>query len=257
MSDHPEIPGQAPIPADAFSQPFAPQSVTDFPQPPPGFGPGGFPQHNPHLQPGFGPLYPPPQKQSNGLAIAGAVLSVFFWPLGLVFSIIGLVKSKALGGAGRTAAIIGLVISTIFAVSTIAGVVVLVNGVKNATALDPGCRYTEPAIAAFLPGLSTDQTDIDNDVASSDQAGLQTDSTKAIGDLQSLQSGFNQALAVGTHESVKAAVGVATNDVTALTTDLDSLELDSPDSVSPLQVDTDFGTLLSAIESVNSLCGSL
>jgi len=259
MSDHSQMSGPPSVPADVFNPPPMPSQGTDFPLLPPGFGPGSFPHGNPHFPPGLGPLGMPPRNgtnATNGMAIAGVVLAVFFWPLGLVFSIIGLVKSKALGGVGRTMAIVGLVLSTIFGVGTIVGAVVLVNVVKNAPALDPGCRYTEPAIATFLPEISADQTNVDNDIASDNQAAMQTDTTKTVGDLQSLQIGFDRAIDASTHESLKAAAGVATNDVTALTTDLESLEIDSPDSVTPLQVDTDFGTLTSDILPINTICGT-
>ena len=60
-------------------------------------------------------------KQSNGLAIAGFVVSLvsmilccgsFSW-LGLIFSIIGLSESKKKNGAGKGLAIAGIVISSI------------------------------------------------------------------------------------------------------------------------------------------------
>ncbi|MDE7452922.1 MAG: zinc-ribbon domain-containing protein [Clostridia bacterium] len=53
--------------------------------------------------------------QSNGFAIAGFVLSLFGGILGLIFSIIGLQKSKLpeYNGNGRGLAIAGIVISSI------------------------------------------------------------------------------------------------------------------------------------------------
>lgn len=56
---------------------------------------------------------PVQQSQSNGFAIAGFVCSFFFSIVGLILSIIGLNKSKTLGGNGRGLAIAGIVISAI------------------------------------------------------------------------------------------------------------------------------------------------
>lgn len=66
------------------------------------------------------------ENKSNGMAIAGFVLSLctivfswapgvnfIIWILGLIFSIVGLSKSKQLGGSGRGLAIAGIVISLI------------------------------------------------------------------------------------------------------------------------------------------------
>lgn len=50
---------------------------------------------------------------SNGMAIAGFVLSFFVSALGLVFSIIGLNKSKELNGKNRGLALAGIIISAV------------------------------------------------------------------------------------------------------------------------------------------------
>lgn len=49
---------------------------------------------------------------TNGFAIAGFVCSFFFNILGLVFSIIGINKSKDLNGNGKGLAIAGIIISS-------------------------------------------------------------------------------------------------------------------------------------------------
>ena len=76
------------------------------------------------LQPG-GPDrdYPPtaaPAKRGNGYAVAGVVLALPIWPLGLPFSIIGLAKSRARARSGMVLSIIGIVLSLIVAGPTIA-----------------------------------------------------------------------------------------------------------------------------------------
>lgn len=59
--------------------------------------------------------YQPPQEASgsNGMAIAGFVCSFFIPLLGLIFSIIGLNRSKNMYGKGRGLAIAGIVISVV------------------------------------------------------------------------------------------------------------------------------------------------
>ena len=59
-------------------------------------------------------------SKTNGMAITGFVCSLLCWPLGLVFSIIGMNQtSKDPSQGGRGLAIAGLVISIVFAVITI------------------------------------------------------------------------------------------------------------------------------------------
>ena len=70
------------------------------------------------------PAAAPAPATSNGMAIAGFVLSLLGISLvGLILSIIGLKKSKELGGAGRGLAIAGIVIGAVYmAVSFIVGI---------------------------------------------------------------------------------------------------------------------------------------
>ena len=57
-------------------------------------------------------------NKTNGLAIAGLVLSILFWTslIGLILSIVGLQKSKTeeYNGSGRGVAIAGIVIGAVF-----------------------------------------------------------------------------------------------------------------------------------------------
>lgn len=57
-------------------------------------------------------------KPSNGMAIAGFITSFFISILGLIFSIIGLNKSKQTG-AGKGLSIAGIIISSISIIATI------------------------------------------------------------------------------------------------------------------------------------------
>lgn len=70
---------------------------------------GGYNQYNQQYQYNNQPA----ESRTNGFAIAGFVLSFFFWLLGLIFSVIGLNKSKIMNDSGRGLAIAGIVISII------------------------------------------------------------------------------------------------------------------------------------------------
>lgn len=65
---------------------------------------------------------PVEEKKSNGMAIAGFVLSFFFALLGLIFSIIGLNKSKETK-SGRGLSIAGIIISSLSMVITLIAVI--------------------------------------------------------------------------------------------------------------------------------------
>ena len=68
----------------------------------------------------------PQKKPVNGIAVAGLILSVLFAPLGLVLSIIGLVRSKKMDGEGRKLGIAGIVISVLVIVCVIVFIVLYV-----------------------------------------------------------------------------------------------------------------------------------
>ena len=58
--------------------------------------------------------------RTNGMAITGFVCSLLCWPLGLVFSIIGMNQTgKDPSQGGRGLAIAGIVISIVFAVLSV------------------------------------------------------------------------------------------------------------------------------------------
>ena len=70
-----------------------------MPPPPPGYQ--GYPSQSPY----------PQQRKTNGMAIAGFVLSFFCGILGLIFSAVGLSQIGKTGEGGKGLAIAGLVIS--------------------------------------------------------------------------------------------------------------------------------------------------
>ena len=86
-------------------------------QPPYGQAPGGYPPAPQYGQPPYGP---PPAQGTNGMAIAGFVLSFLCSILGLIFSIIGLNQTKQRNQPGGGLAIAGIIISIL---SIIGGIV--------------------------------------------------------------------------------------------------------------------------------------
>lgn len=69
-----------------------------------------------------------PEKQTNGLAVAGLILPIFmpqFSVLGLIFSIIGLIKAREMGGSGKGIAIAGIIVSAIIMVAFVSVILYL------------------------------------------------------------------------------------------------------------------------------------
>lgn len=86
---------------------------------------------------------PPPPEGANGLAIAGLILAIVLpIPLGLIFSIVGLVRSRAMGGRGKGLAIAGLIICAAWVVIAVVVVVLVAAGRADrdagGTVVNPG-----------------------------------------------------------------------------------------------------------------------
>jgi hypothetical protein len=88
-------------------------------------------------------------KRRNAYAIIGIVLAVLIWPLGLIFSIIGLVKSKARGGSGKTLSIVGIALSAISLVGPVQTLQSELN-IAEARARQPSVRADVGAMAGDL-----------------------------------------------------------------------------------------------------------
>ncbi len=141
--------------------------------------------------------------------------------------------------------------------ATIAGAVVLFNDVKNSSALDPGCRYTESAIAEFLPEIVTDRVTIANDSDTGNQVALQADAAKAVGHVESMQSAFNKAIAVTTHQSLRDAADAVNGDLSNVTIDLQEIELGSAQAFSSLLAYGDLENLVTDVGTVDNVCKTL
>ncbi|MEV7026783.1 hypothetical protein [Kitasatospora sp. NPDC093558] len=104
--------------------------------------------------------YPAPVQPtgSNGFAIAGLILAFLAAPLGLVFSIIGLVKSKS-AGKGKVPAIIGLIVSVLSMAVGIALFAMI--GSKVVKAIDPGCTSATSTVTTYSDKISADASNPD------------------------------------------------------------------------------------------------
>ena len=249
MSDQWGTPDQQPNQVDQFGQPLGAPAPQQF------GAPGAFDQ-NQYPQAGYAqPGYPqpgygmPPQKQSNGLAIAGLILAILVWPVGLILSIIALVKSKGLGGAGKTPAIIGLIISLILG----AGTVALVAVAAKSTAADPGCISAESSINDLTPKLTADESKLSAD--SGNSTATQADLTTLIADMQSVKTDLDNAEGLATHDSVKAAIGKMDTDLGTFLTGMQAIESgDSSNATQTMNVANQLGP---DGQAVDNLCSSL
>jgi hypothetical protein len=237
----PQQPGAAPQPQqNAWQQPQQPQ---------PGFGvdpsAGGYPGGP------YGPGYNvQPPKQSNGLALAGAITS---WvPLvGLVLSIIGFARSKALAGAGRTAATVGIILGVLFTGGAGFGI----YKVAGSTAADPACLSSEAAMRSMESKLNADEQKLNSDSSSGDDTAALADLKTATDDLQSVKTQIDGDLQKATHANVKAALQKVDADLGEMITDFQKIS-NGDDSGA-----TDLSSKLSQMESdgnaVDSLCGNV
>ena len=216
----------APPPVDTsgqFGAPPAQQYQQGVPQQggygaQPGYGaPQDFGGQQPYGQPTpYG--YPvQPQQQSNGFAIAGFILSLL--PLfGLIFSIIGLVRSGKVGGKGRGLSIAGIILSIALGIGYSVGIAHVAN---SATALDPGCTSAENRFSTLDSQVQSDSSNPDallNDLDSMQQA---------------LQSAANQAV----HDSVKSKLQAASSDLAATITDLKAAQAGTSTDSTKLETD--------------------
>jgi len=188
-------------------------------------------------------------KRRNGFAVAGIVLAILIWPLGLVFSIIGLAKSKARAGVGRALSIVGIVISLIIGAASIGLVVVA----ARSPAADPGCLAAENDARALTGKITADDNAISRDQgnASAEKA----DINRFITDMQTLQSELNAAKAEAHHQSVQAKIGAMSTDLGIVVSDLQAIQRGDTSKVS--QLDAAAGRLQGDGSAIDSICSSL
>lgn len=88
------------------------------------------PQNTPSTPP-FQQSPPPVTDDSNGIAIAGLILAFLIPLIGLILSIIGLVKAKHRNGKNQGVAIAGIVLSIIFTIIGGSLLIVAYTGIMN------------------------------------------------------------------------------------------------------------------------------
>jgi hypothetical protein len=185
-------------------QPYHEQPRLPYPPPPDGTG-GGY--------------GPPPVKRGNAFAYAGIILAVFFPILGLIFSVIGLTKSKARAGVGKTVSIVGIVVSLLVG----SGATVLaVAIVSHLSAEDPGCITAESDLLHMDNRLIADKAAISQD--QNNPSAKQTDTQHILTDMQSLQRQLTTAVPRATHQSVKAELLAMISDINTYTSSWQAAE---------------------------------
>jgi hypothetical protein len=185
----------------------------------------------------------------NGFAVAGLVLAILIWPLGLIFSVIGLVKSKARAGAGRVLSIVGIIVALVIG----AGSVGLVVVAARSPAADPGCLAAENDARALTSKITADDNAINRDEGNS--SAERTDIRRFITDMQTLQSELNAAQAEAHHQSVQTKIGAMSADLGIVVSDLQAVQRGDTSKVS--QLDAAAGRLQSDGSAIDSICSSL
>ena len=216
----------------------------------------GAPQDQYGAQPQFGgpaPTggygYPTPQQpQKNGFAVAGFILSLL--PLlGLIFSILGLVRAGKIGGKGKGLAIAGIVLSLAIGGGYTAALV----AVSKSTALDPGCTSAEASFNSMLNKLQTDEQKLNSDT--SNATAMQGDLSTFTADIQSIKGALDSALAKAEHQSVKDKIQAMDQDVNTVLTGMQAIQKGDTSNLS--QFEAAAGRLGSDGDSLDSLCSSL
>lgn len=133
------------------------------------------------------------------------VLAFVFFPLGLLFSVIGLVKSKARGGSGKILSIVGIVLSLIAAVP-----VVIVTAELFGPTADPGCVAQNEALPAANDPLSAAEDAMIRDEGTPAE---RADAQRILSDAEALRSELNIAAAKARKQSVRTAIGMMISDV--------------------------------------------
>jgi soluble cytochrome b562 len=178
--------GSAPTSGGTYGAP--PAGAPQYGGAPYGSAPGGAPYGGGPA--GGPPPYgsQPPRQGTNGLSIAGLVLS---WTglIGLILSIIGLVQAGKRGQKGKGLAVAGIIISLIV---MIGGVVLVAATASKVTKLaDPGCTIGKSAVLdnsdkinnpdTIKEGLQATITGLDRAVAQANHSDVR-DAMKALRD---------------------------------------------------------------------------
>lgn len=169
--------------------------------------------YGPYNQPPPPPLTP----QTNGFATAGLILGILpTGVIGLIFSILGLVRAPKVGGLGRTRALIGLILSVLWMVG---GVVAVTSNLSKR--LDPACISAEGYGSTLESKMNADQGNID---------ALKQDLQDAVTEL-------NTDAAKTSNATTKAAILKFSGDIKELLDDINNGTAPSADLTTRLTTD--------------------
>jgi uncharacterized membrane protein YdfJ with MMPL/SSD domain len=129
---------------------------------------------------------PVASQPRSGLPLAGLVLAIFIFPVGLIFSLVALVQTIRLNQKGKLLATLGIVIA--LAELAVLVVVVMTVGQNVSTIVDPGCTQGKEVILA------------DGDLGDSD------DPEVVLATIGTVVTGLDEAAAKANHDDVRAAL---------------------------------------------------
>jgi len=244
MAQPPQLPQPPPLQqAGVPQQPPPLQSMQpQLPQPPQ----QGEPQ--PQVQQQFPPQLPPQQPpRGNGAARAGAI-ACFVPLLGLVLSIVGLSKAKALG-VGRGVAQLGIVLSLVFSVAWCAAGYYAYTTLGSSS--DPGCVNAKADYQRY-------SVQMEQDAAAMTKGGVGSVAfTAAVktyqADLAALIAEFDADSARAADGSVKVAIQAVGGDLTQLDTSLGDLATGNYAGASNVMQIND--RLITDYQHLESVCG--
>jgi hypothetical protein len=187
-----------------------------------------------------------PAVRSNPAAIAGAALSMV--PVvGVILSVLGLLRTQTLGGAGRTVATVGLALSVAFT----AGEAFAAYEIADSTAsADPACVATRADVDALQIRLSTDVATLANGgaqvpatAATTTAAATTGDATSAasaatalVTDLRSVKSALEHNIGRATHANVRIGLQAFDADLGTLISSVRQVESGDQAAIALIQV---------------------
>lgn len=188
-----------------------------------------------------------PPARSNTTAVAGAALSIV--PLvGLILSILGLVRAQILGGAGRTLATIGLLLSLAFTVGEGVAAYELTRPSRD---VDPACVAAQSAADAVQARLVQDVTTLTSARSAGDPAVVNA----VVADLSAVKSALDRDIARATHSDVRANLQTFDTDLGAMIATMNQLASGQVQAALP-QLEVEELNLRADAQGVNDLCGA-
>ena len=213
----PGEPGQAPLPGQlGYPGQAGGAPGPGFPAAP-GFGDTGVGAIPPYPGPGPQYGYAPPRPTVTS-SVAVVAICLFWVPLvGLVLSIIGMVKTAKGKARGRGMAITALVLSILVTLGAgaVAGIIA-----SKPSALDPGCTHGKLAITEQSKQLNADRE-------KGDEAALQADFTRVVELLGKAADESHRSDVRSAMQAVRddyAGFQAGNGDATKLTVDLQQID---------------------------------